>query len=87
MFGLLIARNVPLDFHKTLLLHRPTISAVSNHDQKMRFDFNESQWSAPASVFLPFPPAAESASSTPSLQLLSALQAKGFHYNRPPPAS
>jgi len=80
------ARNVLPDFEKAPGVHS-AISADSHHDQRPRFDHTGSQWSAPADRFLPTPPVAESPHLTPAPQLFSTLQAKGFHYNRPPPIS
>lgn len=87
LFALLVARNVPPEFPKLPSLHYSSVIAVSNHGQRPHFDSDGSQWSAPVSVFLPFPPAAESTHLGVTPQLLSALQTKGFHYNRPPPVS
>jgi len=86
LFAVLAARNVLPDFGEASGVHS-TISAHSHHDQRPRFDHTGSQWSAPADRFLPTPPLAESAHLTPAPQLFSALQTKGFHYNRPPPIS
>jgi len=87
LFAVIIIRSAPSDFPEPPAFHHSSVSAVSSHDQRPRFDFEGLQWSAPLSLFLPFPPAAESAHLTPATQLWSALQTKGFHYNRPPPAS
>jgi len=86
LLSVLAARNVLPDFPETPGAHS-TISADSHHDQRPRFDHTGSQWSAPADWFLPTPPVAESTHLTPAPQLFSALQTKGFHYNRPPPIS
>ena len=87
LFALLAIRNVPPDFPQTPSLHHSSISAVSSHDQRPHFDSNGSQWSAPVSRFLQLPPTSDPAHLTPTRRLLSALQTKGFHYNRPPPVS
>jgi len=87
LFALLVIRNAPPDFPKPSSLHHCSINAVSSHDQRPRFNAGGLEWSAPVSHFLSFPPAAESARLTPVSQLSSPLQTKGFHYNRPPPAS
>lgn len=86
-FALLLIPTAPPDSPKAASLHHSSISAVSRHQQRPHFDSEGLQWSAPAGHFLPFPPAAESAHLIPTTRLWSALQAKGFHYNRPPPAS
>lgn len=84
LFAIFAAREVPPDFPHAI--HRAsTISADTHHDQRPRFDNSGTQWSAPAAVFVPYPPSAESAHLTSGLQLSSPLQTKGFHFNRPPP--
>jgi hypothetical protein len=85
-FAVLAARNVPPHFPKVAGT-QSAISADSHHDQRPRFNTNSSKWSAPTDSFVPFPPAAESAHITPTPQLFSTLQTKGFHFNRPPPLS
>lgn len=87
LFALLVIRTAPPDFPKSLSLHHSSINTVSSHDQRLQFDSEGLQWSAPVAHFLPFPPAVESAHLFPAFQPWSALQTKGFHYNRPPPAS
>jgi hypothetical protein len=87
LVALLVFRTAPPDFPNPPSLHHSSFNSVSSHDQRPRFDSGGLQWSAPVSHFLPFPPAAGSAHLTPVPQLWSALQSKGFHYNRPPPAS
>jgi hypothetical protein len=86
LLALLIIRNLPPEFPNAASLHQSSINDVLKHSQRPRFDFDGLQWSAPASRFLPFPPADESEPPVPSAQLRTALQSKGFHYNRPPPA-
>jgi len=87
VFALLLIRTAPPDFPKLPSVHHTSINAVSSHDQRPRFDSDGLQWSAPVGHFLPLPPAAECAHLTPVTRLWSALQTKGFHYNRPPPVS
>jgi RNA polymerase sigma-70 factor, ECF subfamily len=86
LLAILAARDVPPNFPQALGVHS-TISADSLHDQRPRFDNCGSDCSAPADSFLPVPPTAESSHVTPAPQLLSTLQTKGFHFNRPPPIS
>lgn len=64
-----------------------TVSADSAHDQRPRFDSSNAGWSAPTESFLLFPPTAESTHLAATSQLFSTIQTKGFHFNRPPPAS
>lgn len=87
LVALLLIRTAAPDFPKPPSLHHSSVNAVSSHEQRPHFDSEGLQWSAPVGHFLPFPPAAESAHLTPAFQPWSALQTKGFHYNRPPPAS
>jgi hypothetical protein len=86
LFALLAIRSAPPNFPRTSLQHS-SVNAISSHDERPRFDSSGAQWSAPVGHFLPFPPAADSAHLAPVPQLCSALQSKGFRYNRPPPAS
>jgi hypothetical protein len=86
LLAIFAAREVPTDFpHATDLAS--TSSADTHHDQRPRFDNSGSQWSAPAAIFVPFPPSAESAHLTFAPKFPSTLQTKGFHFNRPPPIS
>ena len=87
LFALLVIRTAPPDFPRPPSLHHSSVNAVSSHDERPRFDSGGLQWSAPVGHFLPFPPAADYGHLNPVPQLWSALQSKGFHYNRPPPAS
>jgi hypothetical protein len=84
LFAVLAARNVAPDFSKAPCGHS-TVSDASHHDQRPRFDDSGSKWNAPAGAFQLLPPTGEAAHLTPTLQLFSRLQIKGFHYNRPPP--
>jgi hypothetical protein len=86
LLSLLAARNVLPHFPRATGAYS-VINADSHHDQRPRFDHSSSQWSAPAEVFLPTPRVADAPNLTPAPQLFSTLQAKGFHYNRPPPIS
>lgn len=86
LLAVLAARNVLPQFPKAPGDHS-ALSADSHHDQRPRFDHTGSQWSVPSDGFLSVPPTAESAHLTLAPQLFSALQTKGFHYNRPPPIS
>ena len=86
LFALLVIRIAPPDFPRLPSLHHSSVNTVSSHDQRPHFDSEGMQWSAPIGHFLPFLPAAESAHLSPASQPWSAVQTKGFHYNRPPPA-
>jgi hypothetical protein len=87
MFAFFGSRNLTPEFHRLPFVHHASISSISIHSQRPQFDSDGLRWSAPANVFLPFPPGTESASSPITPQLYFALRIKGFHYNRPPPAA
>lgn len=86
LFALLVVRTATPNFTKPLSVHHSSVNTVSSHTQRPHFDSDGWQWSAPVGHFLPFPPVSESAHLTAASQPWSALQTKGFHYNRPPPA-
>jgi hypothetical protein len=86
LLALLVARNSLPDFPRAPSVHS-AVSVVSHHDQRPRFDYHGSQWSAPADRFLPLPPVAESFHLASLPQLFSKLQNKRVRYNRPPPLS
>src|SRR5579863_409831 len=85
LFALLAIRTAPPDFPKPPSLDHSSVNTVSSHGQRPHFDSDGLQWSAPVGHFLQIPPSAESAHLAPTPQLWSAIQTKGFHYNRPPP--
>jgi hypothetical protein len=91
LFALLVARSNPPEFSKIAPLQHSAmsnvslVSAVSNHDQRPRFDCSGLQWSAPVSALLPFPPSEISSHLTSPSQIFPALHIKGTHFNRPPP--
>jgi hypothetical protein len=84
LFAVLASRNVAPDFSKASCVH-PAVSDDSHHDQRPRFDDIGSKWNGPSSACQLLPPAGERAHLTPTPQLFSTLQMRGFHYNRPPP--
>jgi hypothetical protein len=83
--AVLTARNVPPVFPHATSVHS-AIRAISHHDQRPRFDYNGSGWSAPAENFQLVPPAVELVHSASISQLFPILCIKGSHYNRPPPS-
>lgn len=85
LFAILAARSAPPDFVR-IASAQSGISAVSDHDQRPRFDCDGLEWNTPVAVFrAPLP--VESARLGPPARLLLRFQPKGFHYNRPPPVS
>jgi hypothetical protein len=83
--SLLVAQNVPLEF-RSASVGQCSISAGSTHGQTQRFDSDGLQWTTPIGAFLILQSAGEVNWSFPQ-QLLPAVQTKGFHFNRPPPAN
>jgi len=84
LLSLLVARSAPPRFPRAQGAHS-TINSDSHHDQRPRFDNANHDWSMPADNLLASPPAAESAKLNVPPALFSTLQAKGLHFNRPPP--
>jgi hypothetical protein len=84
--AVLVARSIPPSFSLRSSVSA-SISAITHHDQRPRFDHNQAQWNTPRDTFLLAPPAPESVHVTTELQLVVTLNTKGFHYNRPPPLS
>lgn len=80
------ARSVPTDFGQTSSSHKVVIAQTA-HDQRPRFDDQDSQWVIPIAVF--------SQGAPPSLHAgirkLNAIQVfsctKGAQYTRPPPSN
>jgi hypothetical protein len=85
LFAVLVARNLPFHFPTGDDPHSG-VHALSSHDQRPRFSCDGLKCSIPAARFAPLPPSSEAAHVAPTPELLSTLQTKGFHYNRPPPA-
>ncbi len=84
--ALMAARNGPPNFPAQSSVHS-TVSAVSNHNQRPHFDFDELRWSAPVRVFFTLPPASVTAQLASPSNLFPSIPAKGSHYKRPPPIS
>jgi hypothetical protein len=84
---LLVARNTPPEFREIPSVRHTSVTAVASHGHRLQFDSNELQWTDPVAVFVLIPPETEPAHSYSTPELYSALQLKGFHYNRPPPFS
>lgn len=91
LFAFLVARNVPPGFPRLSSPHTAispdSHHSTSDHDRRPRFDNDGSHWSAPVHSFRPGPPSAESPHLASAEPFLYRLPSKGFHYNRPPPAS
>lgn len=93
LFAVLVARNVPPDFPSLGTLQQSsvntlsTISAVSSHDQRPRFDCNGLHWTVPTRQYLPFPPTAKTSHLNSPSEIFPAVSIKGDHYNRPPPVA
>lgn len=85
LFGLLVIRSASPQFPRLPSLHLSARNVALNQGHRPHFDSERIQWSAPASVFFPYPPAAVSTNLTVTLEPFSKLRTKGFRYNRPPP--
>jgi hypothetical protein len=86
LLTLLVARNTSPEFPHIPSVHHTSINAVASYGHRLRFDSNGLQWTDPIPVFVLLPPETESGHSSLTPELYSALQLKGFHYNRPPPS-
>lgn len=84
LFAIFAARGVPPDFSQALNL-QSTIAADSHDDQRPRFDDSAYQWSAQPATFQLALPNAGLAGLVAGPEVFSTIQAKGFHFNRPPP--
>jgi hypothetical protein len=84
VFTLLVARVNPPRFPKAPSSHS-SLSVAPDPGERLHFDSDGSQWSAPAQMCLLLPPAAESERFILPAPLSSFLQTRGLHYNRPPP--
>ena len=84
---LLVARITPPEFPQVPSAQHISITAVASHGHRLQFDSDGLHWIDPTRVFVLFPPETESVHSSLTPEPYSALQLKGFHYNRPPPAS
>jgi hypothetical protein len=83
--SLLIAQKVPLEFPQATSVRQCSFSTGSTHAQARRFDSDGLQWADPLRSFVILPCAAQP-HSTLTQQLFPAIEIKGFHFNRPPPA-
>jgi hypothetical protein len=80
-----VAQNVPLEF-PSAAVRQCSISAGSTHAQTQRFDSDGLQWTTPVGAFVILESAGE-VNWNLTQQPLLAIQAKGFHFNRPPPTN
>jgi len=85
LFALLVIRNASPHLPPLPSLHHSAHNVASNPAHRPHFDSERLQWSAPASIFLPFPLSAVATQLNATSQPYSKLQSKGFRYNRPPP--
>lgn len=83
LLGLLVAR-VPSQF-PSAANHASSIRAVSNHDQRPRFNLDETKWSLSTGTFQFFQTVATSHQIAPERPSFSSLESTGLRYNRPPP--
>ena len=85
LLALLCARSVPPEF-SSAANSASSIHAVSSHDQRPRFNFDEIRWGLPTASFQPLQSVATLRQTASESWLSSNLQATGLHYKRPPPA-
>lgn len=84
LLGLLLARIAPSQF-PSAANHASSIRAVSGHDQRPRFNFDETKWSLSAEAFPFFQIVATSHHIALERPSFSSLESTGLRYNRPPP--
>jgi hypothetical protein len=84
--SLLVAQNVSLEFSRAPSIGQCLISAGATHPPSQRFDTDGLQWIAPVGAFVILT-SAEGANWALTQPHLIAIQAKGFHFNRPPPTN
>ena len=84
LLALLVARSVPPQF-PTAANSASSIHAFSNHWQRPRLNFDETNWGLPTGRFQPLRYAATLRPVGPTSRLFSSLQATGLHHKRPPP--
>jgi hypothetical protein len=85
--SLFVTQNVSLEFSRAGAFRQCSTSAGSTHGHTQRFESDGFEWIAPVGAFVVLPFARGSAKSTLTEHPLAAIEIKGFHFNRPPPAS
>jgi hypothetical protein len=63
------------------------VNSPANHDHRLCFDHEDSQWATCPSVLLVTPPPAVALHLTQSVKPSFEIMKEGWHYNRPPPIS
>jgi hypothetical protein len=63
------------------------VNSAGNHDHRLCFDHEDSQWSICPSILLATPPPVVSLHPTQSVEPSFEIVKEGWHYNRPPPIS
>ena len=66
---------------------RLAVNSLADHDHRLCFDHEDSQWATTPSIALNAPPPAVSPHSTDSVEPSFEIAKEGWHYNRPPPIS
>jgi hypothetical protein len=83
--SLLLARSAPPS-----LPHISTglaVNSQADHDHRLSFDHEDSQWATTPSIALNAPPPVVSPHPTHSVEPSFEIVKEGWHYNRPPPIS
>jgi hypothetical protein len=84
--SLLAAQNAPPGFSPAPSVRQYSISAGSAQCQTRRFESVGVQWITPLGASAILPSTGRANWAFPQ-KLLPAIQIKGFHFNRPPPAT
>jgi hypothetical protein len=64
-----------------------TVNSPADHDHRLCFDHEDSQWATCPSTLLTAPPRVVSPHPTPRVEPSVETVKDGWHYNRPPPIS
>jgi hypothetical protein len=63
------------------------VNSPADHDHRLCFDHEDSQWATTPSIAVNAPPPVVSRHPTPSVEPSLEIVKEGWHYNRPPPIS
>ena len=63
------------------------VNSPADHDHRLCFDHEDSQWATSLSILLTTPPPVVSPHPTHGVEPSFEIVKEGWHYNRPPPIS
>ena len=63
------------------------VNSPADHDHRLSFDHEDSQWATTPSIALNAPPPVVSPHPIDSVEPAFEIVKEGWHYNRPPPIS